>query len=177
MAKICLLHNYLSFEIFSQHVLVQSFSKRFIHCIFSEKTKREKHSYWFLINDFSIESYRECAKATRLLMFGHLLKESYDKAKTVFLPPDQLPTKKVTLIGQTLEMIVRKSIEQKKKVTTTSWGILRIQDDLKKSEAQDVLDSILKFAYPYISTAKKLTSMNRNLMIQDSSSSSYHQEF
>ena len=127
-------------------------------------------------NDFSIESYRECAKATRLLMFGHLLKESYDKAKTVFLPPDQLPTKKVTLIGQTLEMIVRKSIEQKKKVITTSWGILRIQDDSKKSEAQDILDSILKFGYPFISRAKKLTTdMTNELKIQDFSSN--HHKF
>ena len=127
-------------------------------------------------NDFSIESYRECAKATRLLMFGHLLKESYDKAKKVFLPPDQLPTKKVTLIGQTLEMIVRKSIEQKKKVITTSWGILRIQDDSKKSEAQDILDSILKFGYPFISRAKKLTTdMTNELKIQDFSSN--HHKF
>ena len=119
-------------------------------------------------NELSIESYRECAKATRLLMFGHLLKESYDKTRKVFVPPCQLHPNKITLIGQTLEMIVRKCIEQKEKVIITSWGIFRIQNDGKKSEAQDILDSILKFGYPFISRAKKLTTdMTHKLMIQD----------
>ena len=119
-------------------------------------------------NELSIESYRECAKATRLLMFGHLLKESYDKTRKVFVPPYQLHPNKVTLIGQTLEMVVRKCIEQKEKVIITSWGIFRIQNDGKKSEAQDILDSILKFGYPFISRAKKLTTdMTHKLRIQD----------
>ena len=116
-------------------------------------------------NELSIKSYQECAKAIRLLMFGHLLKESYDKGKKVFLTPDQLPAKKVELIGETLEEIARKSIDQKKNVKTTSWGR---ESGSKKSEAQNILDSILKFAYPYISAAKNLTDMNKQFMIQNS---------
>ena len=117
-------------------------------------------------DELSIKDYRECAKGIRLFMFGHLLKESYNEERRVFLSLEQLQPSKVTLIGETLEMIARRCIEQKKNVKTTSWGF---ESDTKKSEAQDVLDSILKFAYPYISRAKKLTDMNRNLMIQDSS--------
>ena len=83
-------------------------------------------------------------------MFGHLPKESYDKGRQIFLTPDQLPASKVTLIGETLEMVARKCIEQKKNVKTSSWGF---ESDTKKSEAQDVLDSILKFAYPFVSRA------------------------
>ena len=105
----------------------------------------------------SIVSYRECAKATRLLMFGHLLKESYDKSQKAFVTPDNLQPTEVALIGTTLERIVRKCVDQKKNVKTTSWGIER---NAKKSDAQDILDSILKFAYPYISRAKNLTGMN-----------------
>ena len=118
-------------------------------------------------NKLSIKSYRECAKAIRLLMFGHLLKESYDKGEKIFVSIDRLHPNKVALIGETLEMVARKSIEQKKNVKTTHWGR---ENDNKKSEAQDILDSILKFSYPYISMAKKLTDINQQLMIQDCSS-------
>ena len=117
-------------------------------------------------NDLSIKSYRECSKGIRLFMFGHLLKESYHKGRKFFLTSDQLPINKITLIGETFEEVARKSIEQKKNVKTTTWGL---QIDSKKSEAQDILDSILKFAYPYISRAKKLTEMNNHLTIDDSS--------
>ena len=117
-------------------------------------------------NKLSIKCYRECAKAIRLLMFGHLLNESYDNERKIFITPDQLQDNKVTLIGETLEMVARKCIEQKKNVKTSSWGL---ESDFKKSEAQDILDSILKFAYPYISRAKKFTDINKQLMIQDGS--------
>ena len=48
-------------------------------------------------DQLSIQSYRESAKATRLLMFGHLLKETYDRRKRTFLTPDQLDTRVVHL--------------------------------------------------------------------------------
>ena len=34
-------------------------------------------------NVLSVKSYQECAKGIRLFMFGHLLKESYDKEKRI----------------------------------------------------------------------------------------------
>ena len=116
-------------------------------------------------NKLSVKCYRECAKAVRLLMFGHILNESYDNERKIFITQNQLQANKVTLIGETLEMIARKCIEQKENVKTSSWGL---ESDNKKSEAQDILDSILKFAYPYVSMAKKLNNMNNQLTIQDS---------
>ena len=119
-------------------------------------------------NELSVKSYRECSKGIRLFMFGHLLKESYDKRRKVFLTPEQLEVSQVSLIGETLENIARKCIVQRENVKTTNWGF---ESDFKKSEAQDILDSILKFAYPYISSAKKLTNTNQHLKIQDLTSS------
>ena len=119
--------------------------------------------------EMSVGTYRECARAIRILMFGHLLQESYDRETMVFLTTDQLPANKVMLLGYTFERIARKCIEQKKNVKTSSWGL---QSDSKKSEAQDILDSILRFAYPHISRAKKLTDMNKHLMLKDLSKNS-----
>ena len=34
--------------------------------------------------ELTIKDYRECAKGIRLFMFGHLLKESFDKEKGFF---------------------------------------------------------------------------------------------
>ena len=73
---------------------------------------------------------------------------------------EQLQPGKVTLIGETLEMIARKCIEQKKNVKSSLWGF---ESDKKKSRAQDILDSILKFAYQYVSRAKKFTDINKQV--------------
>ena len=109
---------------------------------------------------FSVESYRECSKAVRLLIFATILSESYDENKKCFLTPDKLPSKKVSFIGKILEEIAIKCIEQKKNVKITSWAK---EDSSKKSEAQDILDSILKLTYPHISRAKKLTDWNKQI--------------
>ena len=49
---------------------------------------------------------------------------------------------------------------QKDNVKLTTYGFFSVA---KKSEVQDLLDSILKIAYPYISQARKLTDMNKQL--------------
>ena len=112
----------------------------------------------------SLDNYRECAKASRLHMCSLILKESYHGKKTGFLAPDKLSDQKIHFIGLACEGIARQCIEQKHKVKTKSWGF---EQESKKSDAQNILDSILAFAYPYISRAKKWTDMNKRLTSSD----------
>ena len=102
---------------------------------------------------------RECCKAVRLLVFATIIKASYDEENRVFLSLDKLPKQQLESIQSELEDIIRRSSEQKNKVKLKSFGFTVV----KKSEVQGPLDSILKIAYPYISQARKLTDMNKQL--------------
>ena len=93
-------------------------------------------------------------------MFAIILDASYDEEKRVFLSPDKLPPNKMKFILLELKKIIIRSSEQKDNVKMKSFGLFTVA---KKSEVQDLLDSILKIAYPYISQAKKLTDMNKQL--------------
>ena len=104
--------------------------------------------------------FRECCKAVRLLIFSTILQASYDEEKRVFLSPNKLPTKSLDFIRRELENIISRSSEQKNNVKLKSLGFFTVA---KKSEVQDLLDSILKIAYPYISQARGLTDMNKKL--------------
>ena len=97
-------------------------------------------------------------------MCAIILRESYDNDKKVFITPDKLSENKVNLIGRALERTVRQCIEQKKNVKTKEWGFTK---ESKKADAQNVLDSVLAFAYPHISRARNLTNMNKNLSLSD----------
>ena len=125
-----------------------------------EDSKKAYHYMKSHSGKMSLESYKETAKACRLHMYSLILRESYDNDKKVFVTPDKLSDKKVNFIGRALERIVRQCIEQKKKVKTKSWGF---EQDSVKLDAQNLLDSILAFAYPHVSRAKKLTDLNKNL--------------
>ena len=96
----------------------------------------------------------------RLLIFAVILDASYDKDKRVFLSPDKLLPNKMNFILLELKKIIVRSSEQKNNVKLTSFGFFTIA---KKSDVQDLLDSILKITYPYISQARKLTDMNKQL--------------
>ena len=78
----------------------------------------------------------------------------------MFISPDKLPSTNLGYILRELEDIISRSSEQKDNVKLKSFGFVTIG---KKSEVQDLLDSILKIAYPYISQARKLTDMNKQL--------------
>lgn len=104
--------------------------------------------------------FRECCKAIRLLIFATILQASYDEERRVFISPDKLPTTQLSFILRELEDIISRSSEQKKNVKLKSFGLFTVAT---KSEVQDLLDSILKIAYPYISQARKLTDMNKQL--------------
>ena len=96
----------------------------------------------------------------RLLIFAVILDASYDKDKRVFLSPDKLLPNKMNFILLELKKIIVRSSEQKNNVKLTSFGFFTIA---KKSDVQDLLDSILKITYPYISQARKLTDMTQQL--------------
>ena len=112
----------------------------------------------------SIENYKECSKAVKLQMFSKILRSSYDQDRKIFITPERLQENQVLLIGKALEKIARKCIDQKENVKTKSWGF---EKDSLKSEAQNCLDKILVLAYPYISRAKKLTDLNKQITMSD----------
>ena len=122
-----------------------------------------KKAFYYANGDhgkISLDSYKECAKAVKLHMFAIILRESYDNDKKVFINRYKLSDNKVSLIGRALERIARQCIQQKKYVKTKSWGF---EKESIKSDAQNVLDSIFAFAYPYISQARKLTNINESV--------------
>ena len=122
-----------------------------------------KKAFYYANGDhgkISLDSYNECAKAVKLHMFAMILRESYDTDKKVFINHYKLSDNKVSLIGRALERIARQCIKQKKYVKTKSWGF---EKESIKSDAQNVLDSIFAFAYPYISQARKLTDINESV--------------
>ena len=87
--------------------------------------------------------FRECCKAIRLLMFAIILDASYDEEKRVFLSPDKIPPNKMNFILLELKKIIDRSSEQKDNVKLTAYGFFTVA---KKSEVQDLLDSILKIS-------------------------------
>ena len=125
-----------------------------------EDSKKAFHYMKSHSGKMSIESFKETAKACRLYMCAIILRESYDNDKKVFINLYKLSDNKVSLIGRALERIARQCIKQKKYVKTKSWGFVK---ESIKSDAQNVLDSIFAFAYPYISQARKLTDINESV--------------
>ena len=101
----------------------------------------------------------------RLKIFATILDASYDENQNVFLPSHKLPENKVEMIGTELERIVKKCLEQRSNVNTKK---MFMENASKKEELQEILDSVLKMAYPYISEYKKLTQMKRRLTMADS---------
>ena len=107
----------------------------------------------------SVESFEECAKATRLIVFSTILRHSYDEGRRCFKPIFMLSEEKQKLIGDKLEAIVEELSKRKDKVKTT--GIFGIK--AKKSRVQNMFDSVLKIVYPYVSQARKWTDMKRKV--------------
>ena len=107
----------------------------------------------------SVESFEECAKATKLIVFSTILRHSYDEGRRCFKPIFMLSEEKQKLIGDKLESIVEELSKRKDKVKTT--GIFGIK--AKKSRVQNMFDSVLKIVYPYVSQARKWTDMKRKV--------------
>ena len=89
--------------------------------------------------------FRECCKAIRLLIFATILHASYDEEKRVFLSPNKLPSKSLDFIRRELEDIISRSSDQKNNVKLKSFGLFTVA---KKTEVQDLMDSILSLHQP-----------------------------
>ena len=103
----------------------------------------------------SVESFEECAKATRLIVFSTILRHSYDEERQCFKPIFMLSEEKQILIGEKLESMVEELERRKANVR------IRIFETKVKSRVQDMFDSVLKIVYPYVSHARKWTDMKR----------------
>ena len=114
--------------------------------------------------NISIESFGEHIKAARLIAFSTILRHSYDKREKMFTPKFLLSSKAQMVIGDKLEAVVKDCREQKENVNVKT---LFIEIEGKKSAVQNMLDSLLKVTYPYISQAKKWTDMKTDLSMSD----------
>ena len=108
----------------------------------------------------SIESFGEYIKAARLIAFSTILRHSYQKKEKIFLPIFMLSADNEKVISDKLESVVNDCLEQKESVNVKT--MFRVNEG-KKTLVQDMLDSLLKVTYPYISQAKKWTDMNNDL--------------
>ena len=110
--------------------------------------------------NISLESFGEYIKAARLIVFSTILRHSYSKKEKMFVPKFLLSSKAQMVIGDKLEAVVKDCLEQKENVNIKT---LFRENEGKKSMVQDMLDSLLKVTYPYISQTKKWTDMKTDL--------------
>ena len=96
----------------------------------------------------------------RLVMFGKILYESFDRKKKMFISADKLAQNRLSNIQGEFDDIVNQNWEQKEKVKLKKTFHIKVDSD-SEAEAQNLLNSILKITYPYISQARKLTNMNK----------------
>ena len=104
--------------------------------------------------DINVDTYFECLKAMKLIVFSTILIYSFNEEKDIFEIYAKVSESSKRLIAIQLEEINEKCIELKKNVKTT---ILGIKSKEKKEQTQDVLNEILKITYPFISEGNNLT--------------------
>ena len=104
--------------------------------------------------DINTDTYSECLKAMKLIVYATILKYSFNKEKEIFEIYAKLSNSIKKLIAIQLEEINEKCIKLKKNVKTTIWGF---ESKEKLEQSQDVLDEILKITYPFISEGNNLT--------------------
>ena len=114
--------------------------------------------------NISIESFGDYIKAARLIAFSTILRHSYDRKEKVFLPKFLLSSKSENVISDKLESVVKDCLEQKENVNVKT---VFVESKEKKSVVQDMLDSLLKVTYPFISQSMKWTDMRSDLSKSD----------
>ena len=110
----------------------------------------------------SIGCFEESIKAIQLLIFARISRYSYDEEQNSFLPYPTLPAESITMIGDSLEDLVEKSLKQRKNVKKSF-----LSKSKDKSKIQDILDQVLKICYSYISQAKGWTNMRTKINPND----------
>ena len=104
----------------------------------------------------SVDGYRQRIEATRFIIFATILKYCYCADKQVFYPSISLPSKRLKSLVNEVENWLEHCMKHKSQVRTKKF--LMINSKTKKSQVQDLLDSILKTTYPIISEARGWTS-------------------
>ena len=72
----------------------------------------------------------------------------------MYVPCVALDEDKAKLMGVELSDLVNKCLVLKSKVSTSGFFVGRETEKKNKKDVQDLLDSILKVAYPYISQVR-----------------------
>ena len=97
--------------------------------------------------EISLEAYEKIINVAKIMMIANILYYSYVEDKKMFFPFEMLPSSKKNAIGKEIEKLLRKLAELKGKVNVKK--MLR-ENMKKKSKLQNLYDSILTVAYPYI---------------------------
>lgn len=109
-----------------------------------------------------LKTFQESMKAALLLIFSSLAIFAYDEQndkpffKTLL---GTFPQEKTEELGQFLENIVKKSIEQKQNIKTSK----SLFGGGSKKKPQEILDPILRACFPHISKAKNWITAAPNL--------------
>jgi len=111
-------------------------------------------------NNIDIKTFADCVKAVQLLIFSKIIQESYDKKKQIFLPYAKLSKATRDVISRFVERNVDKCISLKENV---KLPMLTFEKEKKKSTIQDMLDSILQLAYPYVSEGNGWTNLDHKI--------------
>ena len=106
------------------------------------------------------EDFEFAVIATQLQVFAKIILFSFDKEKNQFLPFSILPTKKKELIGNELQNLAQdlQSLGTKIQPKVLNYFIPG-GNKKEKGEIQDMIDSVLKETYSYISEGKGWTNM------------------
>ena len=113
--------------------------------------------------EITIESYEECINSVILITFSTIMQNCFDDACGYFLPYFSVTDTTRNLIATELRRWVDKCILLKKNVKITGAWLPGNSATKQKSEAQNVLDSILKICYPYISEGSGWTNFRTDL--------------
>ena len=100
----------------------------------------------------NVETFCECTKAMKLIIYSTILKYCFNEEKRTFEVYSNISPANKKIIAVQLEEITEKCIKLKDNVKTTKFGIERTK---KKEASQDVLDEILQITYPFISEGFK----------------------
>ena len=144
-------------------VMARKFKDAFdtLNKVIDEATRAFEYTADKVIN---IETYKECIHAVILITFSTIMKNCYDHTGHCFLPYSSQAKRTKKLIAQELERWANDCINLKKNVKIASW---MPGSSKKKSKIQDVLDSILKICYPYMSQGFGWTDFQTDLTYED----------
>ena len=111
--------------------------------------------------NIDMETFADCVKAVQLLIFSKIISESYDSKQKIFLPYAKLSKDTKEVISRFIVRNVDKCISLKGNVEVSMFSFDKAK---KKSIIQDMLDSILQLAYPYISQGNGWTDLNSKIL-------------